>query len=49
MLQTPPGVDAQLQVFDLKSHALYKFNDPAPETKEIFGEITSFFDKHLGR
>jgi hypothetical protein len=24
------------------------FNDQAPETKEAFGEISAFFDKHLG-
>jgi epsilon-lactone hydrolase len=42
------GVDAQLQVFEGQSHAQYMFNDQAPETKEAFGEITAFFDKHLG-
>jgi acetyl esterase/lipase len=42
------GVDAQLQVFEGQSHAQYQFNDQAPETKEAFGEITAFFDKHLG-
>jgi epsilon-lactone hydrolase len=43
------GVDAQLQVFEGESHAQYQFNDQAPETKEAFGEISTFFDKHLGR
>jgi acetyl esterase/lipase len=43
------GVDAQLQVFEGESHAQYEFDDRAPETKEAFGEITTFFDKHLGR
>jgi epsilon-lactone hydrolase len=43
------GVDAQLQVFEGESHAQYEFDDEAPETKEAFGEITAFFDKHLGR
>ncbi|HET6305879.1 MAG TPA: alpha/beta hydrolase [Rhodopila sp.] len=43
------GVDASLQVFEGESHAQYMFDDTAPETKEAFGEIASFFDKHLGR
>lgn len=43
------GVDALLQVFEGESHAQYQFDDQAPETKEAFGEITAFFDKHLGR
>src|SRR5246127_3082135 len=42
------GVDAQLQVFEGESHAQYEFDDQAPETKEAFGEITAFFDRHLG-
>jgi epsilon-lactone hydrolase len=42
------GVDAQLEVFDGMSHAQYQFDDRVPETKEAFGEITEFFDKHLG-
>jgi acetyl esterase/lipase len=42
------GVDAQLQVFDGMSHAQYQFDDRVPETKKAFGEITEFFDKHLG-
>ena len=29
------------------SHAQYLFNADAPETKEAFGEITAFFDRHL--
>lgn len=43
------GVDAQLQVFEGMSHAQYQVDDRIPETKEAFGEITDFFDKHLGR
>jgi hypothetical protein len=31
------------------THAQYQFDDRVPETKEAFGEITVFFDKHLGR
>jgi monoterpene epsilon-lactone hydrolase len=43
------GVEAQLEVFEGESHAQYQFDDRAPETKEAFGEIAAFFDKHLGR
>jgi acetyl esterase/lipase len=43
------GVEAQLEVFEGESHAQYQFDDRVPETKEAFGEITAFFDKHLGR
>ncbi len=42
------GIDAQLQVYEGQSHAQYQANDRAPETREAFGEITAFFDKHLG-
>jgi acetyl esterase/lipase len=42
------GVDAQLEVFEGMSHAQYQFDDRIPETREAFGEITAFFDKHLG-
>jgi acetyl esterase/lipase len=42
------GVDAQLEVFEGMSHAQYQFDDRVPESKEAFGEITEFFDKHLG-
>ena len=41
------GVRAELQMFEGFSHAQY-LNDPAaPETKEIFAEITAFFDENL--
>jgi len=43
------GVEAQLEVYEGQSHAQYQFDDRVPETKEAFGEITTFFDKHLGR
>ena len=43
------GIEAQLEVYEGESHAQYEANDRAPETKEAFGEITAFFDKHLGR
>ncbi|QHN02377.1 alpha/beta hydrolase [Granulicella sp. WH15] len=42
------GVEAELEVFEGQSHAQYGSNDRVPETKEAFGEITAFFDKHLG-
>ncbi len=42
------GVDAQLEVFEGQSHAQYQFDDRLPETKDAFGEITGFFDSHLG-
>lgn len=43
------GVEAQLEVFEGESHAQYQFDDRVPETKEAFGEIAAFFDKHLGK
>jgi monoterpene epsilon-lactone hydrolase len=43
------GVEAVLQVYEGQSHAHYIRDDTAPETKEVFGEIASFFDKHLGK
>jgi monoterpene epsilon-lactone hydrolase len=42
------GVDAQLEVYEGQSHAQYAFDDRVSETKEAFGEITGFFDRHLG-
>jgi hypothetical protein len=32
----------------VQSHAQYQFDDRMPETKQAFGEITAFFDSHLG-
>ena len=43
------GVEAVLQVFEGQSHAHYYRDVGAPETKEAFGEIAGFFDKHLGK
>jgi epsilon-lactone hydrolase len=43
------GVEAVLQVYEGQSHAQYDRDDKAPETKEAFEEIASFFDKHLGK
>jgi acetyl esterase/lipase len=42
------GVEAQLEVYEGESHAQYQFDDRVPEDREAFGEITAFFDKHLG-
>jgi len=42
-------VDAELQVFEGMSHAQYNFDPFVPEAKEVFTEIASFFDKHLGK
>jgi epsilon-lactone hydrolase len=42
------GVEAQLEVYEGQSHAQYQSDDRVPETMEAFGEITAFFDKHLG-
>lgn len=43
------GVEAELQVYEGMSHAQYNSDPYAPETKEIFGEIATFFDKHLAK
>ena len=43
------GVEAQLQVFEGLSHAQYLFDPNAPEAKEMFGELTAFFDRHLAK
>lgn len=41
------GVEADLQVYEGLSHAQYLSSPTAPVTKEVFGEITRFFDAHL--
>lgn len=43
------GVEAELNVYEGQSHAQYGINPDAPETREAFGDIARFFDKHLGR
>ncbi len=43
------GVEAFLQVFEGQAHAEFYRDDTAPESKQAFGEIAGFFDKHLGR
>lgn len=42
------GVEAELEVYEGQSHAQYSRDDRLPETREAFGEITAFFEKHLG-
>ena len=43
------GVRAELQMFEGLSHAQFLFDPVAPETKEIFGEVTAFFDAYLAK
>ena len=43
------GVAADLNVYEGESHAQYQFDDRVPETKEAFGDITTFFVQHLGK
>jgi monoterpene epsilon-lactone hydrolase len=42
------GVDAQLVVFEALPHAFWN-NAELPESKEAYGTMSAFFDKHLGR
>jgi acetyl esterase/lipase len=41
------GVEAVLQVFEGQAHAHYYRDDAAPESREAFSEIATFFDRHL--
>jgi acetyl esterase/lipase len=43
------GVEAALVVFEGLSHAHWYRDVDAPETKEHFGELAQFFDRHLAR
>jgi acetyl esterase/lipase len=43
------GVEASLQVFEAMSHDQYALDDRIPETREAFGEIAAFFNRHLGQ
>lgn len=38
-----------VQVCEGQSHAHYLRDDSAPETREVFGEISGFFNKHMGK
>jgi monoterpene epsilon-lactone hydrolase len=42
------GVDAELEVYEGQSHAQFGRDDRLPETREAYGEIVNFFEKHLG-
>ena len=43
------GTEAALQVYEGMAHAHYIRDDTAPETKEVFEEIATFFNKHLDK
>jgi monoterpene epsilon-lactone hydrolase len=43
------GVEADLNVYEGQSHAQYGINPDAPETREAFGDIARFFDRHLAK
>jgi acetyl esterase/lipase len=41
------AVRADLQVFEGLSHSQFLFDPTGPETRELFGEVASFFQVHL--
>ena len=43
------GVTADLNVYEGQSHAQYQLDPDAPETKEAFTDIATFFDRYLGQ
>ena len=43
------GVEADLNVYEGQSHAQFGRDDTIPETRESFGEIAAFFDKHMAK
>jgi acetyl esterase/lipase len=43
------GIEAALHVYEGQSHAYFGRDDRIPETREAFGEIAAFFDKHLAK
>lgn len=43
------GVEADLNVYEGQSHAQFGRSDDIPETREAFGELAAFFDKHLAK
>ena len=43
------GVDADLNVYEGQSHNHWARDDTIPETREAFGEIAAFFDKHMAK
>ncbi len=40
------GVDAELHVWDGLPHAFW-YNSDLPESREVYGVIANFFDRHL--
>jgi len=48
VLLTKAGVDSELHVWDGLFHGFF-YDADVPESKEAFGIIDSFFDRHLGR
>jgi acetyl esterase/lipase len=43
------GVEADLNVYEGQSHAQFGRGDTIPETRESFGEIAAFFDRHMAK
>lgn len=43
------GVVSDLHVYEGQSHAHYLRDHTAPETKEVFTEMSAFFDRHMGK
>ncbi len=43
------GIVAELHVYEGQSHGGYGRDVEAPETREAFGEIAAFFDRHLAK
>ena len=48
ILLTQAGVDSELHVWDGLFHGFF-YNADVPESKEAFGIIGKFFDRHLGK
>jgi len=42
------GVDSRLEVYEGQSHGQYLVDPTAPESKEAFGDIATFFNAYLG-
>ena len=45
---TDAGVEAELHVWDGLWHAFF-FNPDLPESRQVYGVVVRFFDRHLGR
>ena len=43
------GVEADLNVYEGQSHAHFGRDETIPETRESFGEVAAFFDKHMAK